>query len=171
MLFLVSYIIPRNIYMKSPDAVRMSFTMTISRCLYISCVHNSILLWDLFDAPTTSYNVLSVCARTFVEIDHDGTKNVIDMQYATPQPWHVLIPWSPDHVISPPSHLVILAFRIHIIFPMQVPCQLLEPIAQNPPIYSCRFSSIIPSIISSLFYTSSLPWFYLQNLEGKHINN
>jgi hypothetical protein len=33
-----------------------------------------------------------VCARTFIEIDHDATKNVIGVQYVTPRPWHVLIP-------------------------------------------------------------------------------
>jgi hypothetical protein len=43
-------------------------------------------------------------------------------------------------------------------------------IARNPPIYSSGFSPIIPSIISLLFYRSSLPWFYLQNLEGKPRN-
>jgi hypothetical protein len=50
--------------------------MTIVRYPYISYVQNSTLLWDLFDALTTSHNVLSVC-----------------VQYATPQPWHVLILW------------------------------------------------------------------------------
>jgi hypothetical protein len=143
MLFLVPYNVPRNLCKKSPDVARTSFTMIAARCLYISCIHDSTMLWDLFNALTTSHNVLSVCARTFVEIDHDDTKNVISMYYATPQPWHILISWSPDHVISPPSHLVILAFHIHIIISMQVPWQFLEPIALNPPIYSCGFSPII----------------------------
>jgi hypothetical protein len=128
MLSLVSYIIPRNLCKKSPDAARMSFTMTVAWCLYISCVHDSTLLWDLIDVPTTSHCVLSVCARTFIEIDHDGTKNMIGKQYATLRPWHVLIPWSPNHVISPPSHLPILVFHIHIIISMQVPCQFLKPV-------------------------------------------
>jgi hypothetical protein len=126
-----------------------------------------------FDAPTTSHNVLSVCARTFIEIDPDSTKNMINMQYATPRPWHVLILWSSDNVISYPSHLVIIMFHIHIIIPMQVPFQFLESIARNTHIYPslpCEFSPINPSIISSSFYTSSLPWFYLQNLEGKPRN-
>jgi hypothetical protein len=167
MLSLVPYIIPINHWKKGPDAARTSFTMTIARCLYISCVHNSTLLWDLFDAPTTSHNVLSVCARTFIKIDHDGTKNMINMQYATPRHWHVLILWSPDHVISPLSHLIILVFHIHIIISMKVLCQSIEPFAPNPPIYSYWFNPIIPSTISSSFYTSPLPWFYLQNHEGK----
>jgi hypothetical protein len=152
MLSLVPYIIPKNICKKSPDAARISVTMTAAWCLYISCVHDSTLLWDLIDAPTTSHDMLSVCARTFIEIDHNGTKNVIELQYATSRPWHVLILWSPDHVISPPSHLVILAFHIHIIISMQVPCQFLEPIGPNPPIHSCGFSPIIPSIISVILY-------------------
>jgi hypothetical protein len=128
MLSLVPYIIPRNLCKKSPDAARMSFTMTVARCLYISCVHDSTLLWDLIDVPTTSHRVLSVCARTLIEIDHDSTKNMIGKQYATPRPWLVLIPWSPNHVISPPSHLAMLAFHIHINISMQVPCQFLEPV-------------------------------------------
>jgi hypothetical protein len=70
----------------------------------------------------------------------------------------------------PPSHLVIHAFHIPIIMTMQVPCQFLEPIAPNPLIYSCGFSLIIPPRISSSSYTSSLPWFYLQNHEGKPRN-
>jgi hypothetical protein len=160
MLSLVPYIIPRNLCKKSLDAARTSFTMTIAQCLHISCVHESTLLWDLIDVPTTSHRVLSACARTFIEIDHDSTKNVIGKQYDTPRPWHVLIPWSLDHLISPPSHHAILAFRIHIIISMQVPCQFQEPIAPNPPIYSWGFSPIIPPIISLSFYTSSLPWFY-----------
>jgi hypothetical protein len=142
MLSLVPNIIPRNLCKKSPDAARMSFTITVARCLYISYVHKSTLLWDLFDALTTSHNVLSVCARTFIKIDHDDTKNVIGMQYATPWLWHVLIPWSPDHVISHRSHLVIFMFHIHIIIPMQVPCQSIESFARNPPVYSYWFSSI-----------------------------
>jgi hypothetical protein len=148
----------------------MSFTTIAARCLYISCAHESTLLWDLFDAPTTSHDMLSVCARTFIEIDHDGTRNMIGVQYATPQPWHVLIPWSLDQLISHPSHLVILAFHIHIIIPMQVPCQFLETIAQNPLTYSCWFSSIVSPITSSSFSSSSLPWFYFQNLKGKPKN-
>jgi hypothetical protein len=73
--------------MKSPDAARTSFTMTTARCLYISCVHDSTLLGDLFDALTTSHNVLSVCARSFTEIDRDATRSVIGVQYTTTQPW------------------------------------------------------------------------------------
>jgi hypothetical protein len=68
------------------------------------------------------------------------------------------------------SHLAILTLHIHIIIPMPVFCQFLEPIAWNPHIYptlSCGFSPIIPSIISSSFYTLYFPWFYLQKLEGK----
>jgi hypothetical protein len=76
-------------------------------------------------------DVLSVCARTFIEINHDAIRNMIGVQYATPRPWHVLIPWSLDHVISPPSHLVILALQIHAIIHMQVPCQFLEPIVET----------------------------------------
>jgi hypothetical protein len=138
--------------------------------MYISFVHDSTLLWDLIDAPTTSHHVLSMCALAFTNIGHNASKNVVGMQYATPWPRHVLIPWSPDHVIFPPSHLVILAFHIHINISMHVPCQSLEPIAENPSIYSCLSRPIIPSIISSSFYTSSLPWFYLQNLEVKNKN-
>jgi hypothetical protein len=170
MLSLVPNIILRNLYKKSPNVARMSFTMTAARCLYISCVHDSTLLWDPFDVLTTSHHVLSVCARAFTEIDHDGTMNMNDMQYATPQPWHFLIPWSPDHVIFHPSHLVILVLHIHTIIPMKVPCQSLEPIVRNPHIHSslpCGFSPIIPSIISLSFYKSSLPWFYLENIKGK----
>jgi hypothetical protein len=37
---LVPYIISENLYKKSPDAARISFTMTAARCLYISCVHD-----------------------------------------------------------------------------------------------------------------------------------
>jgi hypothetical protein len=119
---------PRNLCRKSPDASRTSFTMTATRCPYISCVHDFTLLWDLIDVPTTLHHVLSVCARSFTKIDHDATRNMIGVRYATPWPWHVLIPWSSDHVISHPSHLVILVFHIHIIIPMQTPCQSLEPI-------------------------------------------
>jgi hypothetical protein len=96
------------------------------------------------------------------------TKNVIGVQYATPLPWHVPIVWSLNHVISPPSHLVILVLHIHIIIPMQFPYQFLEPIARNPHIYPslpCGFSSILPSIISSSFYTSSLPRFIIKTLK------
>jgi hypothetical protein len=90
--------------------------------------------------------------------------------YTTLRPWHVQIPWSPDPVIAPPSHLVILAFHTHIIIPMQASCQFLNPIAWNPRICLYWFSSTNPSIFSSSFYTSSLPWVYLQNLEGKPRN-
>jgi hypothetical protein len=69
MLSLVSYIIPRNICKKSPDAARTSVTMTVAQCLYISYVHDSTLLWDLFATLTTSHNVFSVCAKSFTKID------------------------------------------------------------------------------------------------------
>jgi hypothetical protein len=169
MLSLVPYIIPKNFYKKSSDAVRTSFTMTAARCSYISCVHDSTPLWDLIDTPTTLHKLLSVGARSFTEIDHDATRNVIGVRYATPWPWHVLIPWSSDHVISHPSHLVILVFHIHIIIPMQIPLLIPRDNCRNPHIYSsllCGFSPIIPSIISSSFYTSSLSLFYFQNLKG-----
>jgi hypothetical protein len=110
--------------------------------------------------------VLSVCVRTFIEIDHDGTRNVIGVQYATPRPWHVLILWSLDQVIPHPSHLIILVLHIHIIICMQVPYQFLEPIAPNPQIYSCKLSPIIPSVISSLFYTSSCLGFIFKSMKG-----
>jgi hypothetical protein len=169
MLSLVPYIIPRNLCKKCLDAVRTSFTMTTVRCLYISYVHDSTPMWDIIDALTTLHHKLSMYATTFTEIDHEGTKNMIGVQYATPWSWHVLILWSLNHVISHPSHLVILAFYIHIIIFMQVPCQSLGPITRNPHIYPslpCGFTPIISSIISSSFYTSSLPWFYSQNLKG-----
>jgi hypothetical protein len=164
MLSLVPNIIPQNLCKKSPHAARVSFTMIVAQYLYISCVHDSTLLWNFFDALTTSHHVLSVCARSFTEIDRDATRNVIGVQYATPWPWHVLILWYPDHVIFHPSYLVILVFHIPIIIPMQAPCQSLGPITLNPhicPSLSYRFSLIIPSITSSPFYTSSLPWSYL----------
>jgi hypothetical protein len=95
-------------------------------------------------------------------------RNVIVVQYATPWPWLVPIAWSLNHVISPPIHLIILMLHIPIIISMQVHCHFLKPIAPNPPIYSCGFNPIIASIISSSFYTWSLPWFYLQKtLEEK----
>jgi hypothetical protein len=125
----VLHIISENLYKKSSDAIRTPFIMTVVWCLYKSYVHDSTMLWDLFEAPTTSHHMLSVCARAFTEIDHDDTKNVIDMKYATPQPWHVLIAWSLNHVNFHSSHLIILAFHIHIIIPMHVPFQSLEPIA------------------------------------------
>jgi hypothetical protein len=87
MLSLGSYIISENLCKKSPDAVRTSFIITTARCLYISYVHDSTLLWDLYDAPTTSHHVLSVCARSFTDIDRDATRNMIGVQYTTPQPW------------------------------------------------------------------------------------
>jgi hypothetical protein len=170
MISLVPCIISRNLCKTNPDVVRTSFNMTVDQCLYISCVHDSTLLWDLLNALTTSHYVLSVCERAFTEIDHDSTKNVIGMQYANPRPWHVLIAWSPDYVISHPSHLIILVLHIHMIIPMQVSYQSIEPFARNPPIYSYWVSPVIPSIITSSFYTSSLLWFYLQNHEGKPIN-
>jgi hypothetical protein len=98
-----------NLYKKGPDAVRTSFIMTAARCLYIS-VYMTLLGYEIFDALTTSHNVLSVCARTFVEIDHDGTRNVIGMQYATPQPWH--------YRDFSAYQLIILVFHIHIIISM-----------------------------------------------------
>jgi hypothetical protein len=139
--------------------------MTVARCLYISCVHDSTLLWNPIDAPTTSHHVISVCVRSFTEIDHDATRDVIGVRYATPQPWHVLIPWSLNHVISHPSHLIILALHIHIIISMQVPCQSLKPICSELSSLPRRFSPIIPSIISSSIYTSSLPWFIFKTLK------
>jgi hypothetical protein len=84
MLSLVSYIILRNLCKKSPDAARTLFTMIVARCLYISCVHDSTLLCDLFEALTTLHLVLSVCAVSFTEIDHAATRNVIGVQYTTP---------------------------------------------------------------------------------------
>jgi hypothetical protein len=124
--------------------------MTIVRYPYISYVQNSTLLWDLFDALTTSHNVLSVC-----------------VQYATPQPWHVLILWSLDLVIFHLSHHVILVLHIHIIISMQVPYQFLKPFDSNPLIYSCKFSPIIPSVISLSFYMSYLPWFIFKTLKER----
>jgi hypothetical protein len=73
MLPLVPYIISKNLYKKSPNATMMSFAMTAAQCLYIPGVCDSTLLSDLVDALTTSHHVLSVCARTFIEIDHDDT--------------------------------------------------------------------------------------------------
>jgi hypothetical protein len=170
MLSLVPYIISKNLCKTNPDAARTSSTMIVAHCMYISCVHDSTLLWHLFDALTTSHHVLSVCAREFIEIDHDGTKNVIGMQYSSPRPWHVLIPWFLDYVISHPSHLIILVLHIHMIIPMHVSYQSIEPFTQNAPIYSYWFSPVIPTIITLSFYTSSLFWFYLQNHEGKPKN-
>jgi hypothetical protein len=141
---------PRNPCKKSPNVARTSSIMTTIQYLYISCVQNSTLLWDLFDALTTSHNVLSVC-----------------VQYATPQPWHVLILWSLDLVIFHLLHPNNLVLHIHIIVSMQVPYQFLKPFDSNPLIYSCRFSPIIPSIISLSFYTSSLPWFIFKTLKER----
>jgi hypothetical protein len=146
MLSLVPNIIPRNLCKKSPDAARMSFTITTTRCLYISCVCDSTMLRDLIDPPTTSPHVLSMCARLFTEIECDAAGNVIGVQYATPRPQHDLIPWSLDHVIPHPSHLIIIVLHIYIIIFVQVLCQSLEPIAQNSHIYPSlpyRFCSII----------------------------
>jgi hypothetical protein len=84
MLPLVLHIISENLYKKSTYAAMMSFAMTAAQCLYIPCVRDSTLLSDLVDAPTTSHHVLSACARTFTEIDHDATKSVIGMQSTTP---------------------------------------------------------------------------------------
>jgi hypothetical protein len=92
MLSLVLYIMPRNLCKKSTDVARTLFTVTTARCLYISYVHNSTLLGYLFDAPTTSHHVLSVCAISFTEIDQDAIRNVIGVRYATPRNWHILIP-------------------------------------------------------------------------------
>jgi hypothetical protein len=97
--------------------------LIILLCCKVSLMHQ--LLHNVFP------DVLSVCARTFVEINHDAIRNMSGVRYVTPRPCHVLIPWSPDHVISPPSHLVILALHIHVIIPMHVPCQFLEPIAET----------------------------------------
>jgi hypothetical protein len=36
----VPHIISKKLYEKSLDAIRMSFTMTAARSLYISCVHD-----------------------------------------------------------------------------------------------------------------------------------
>jgi hypothetical protein len=49
MLPLILYIISKNPYKKSLDIARMPSAMTIALCLYISCVHDSTLLWDLVD--------------------------------------------------------------------------------------------------------------------------
>jgi hypothetical protein len=122
------------------------------------------MLWDLIDAPTTSHHMLSLCARSFTEIDHNATKNVIGMQYATPWPRHVLIPWSPDHVISPqPSYHPCVPHTHNYPYacPLPIPKANFLDLSSLP----CRFSLIISSIISSSFYTSSLPWFYFQNLK------
>jgi hypothetical protein len=132
--------------------------------------HHSTLLWHLFDTPKQLHilllGVLSVCARAFSEIVGNATRNVIGMQSCTTSPWQVLILWSPDQMIFHPSHLTILVFHIHIIIPKKVSCQFLEPIAENTHIYSslpCWLSPAISSIASSLFYTSSLSWFYFQS--------
>jgi hypothetical protein len=69
---------------KSSNAAMMSFAMTAAQCMYMSYVHDSTLLWGLFDALTTSHNVLSVCTRAFAKIDDDATRNVFDMLYGTP---------------------------------------------------------------------------------------
>jgi hypothetical protein len=74
---LVPYIISENLYKKSLDAARMSITMTTTQCMYISYVHDSALLWGLFDALTTSHNELSVCARAFTKVDVNAIRNVI----------------------------------------------------------------------------------------------
>jgi hypothetical protein len=92
--------------------------------------------------------------QTFIEIDHDDTKNVIGMQYSTPRPWHVLIPWSTDHVISPSSLLVIHVFHIPIIIPMQALLPIDRANCRNLHIYSslpCEFGPIIPPIMSSSY--------------------
>jgi hypothetical protein len=99
-----------------------TYPMYMTRlCCEISWMHRSLHI--------VFFDVLSGCQRAIVEIDHDATKNVIGMQYTTPWPWHVLKPWSLDHVIFHLSHLVILAFHIHIIISMQVSYEFLEPIA------------------------------------------
>jgi hypothetical protein len=162
LISLVPNMIPRNLCKKSPDAARTSFTMTVARCLYISYLHDSTLLWDLFDAPTTSHQVLSVCARSFTEINCDATMDMIGVRYATPWPCHVLISWSLDNVISPPRHLVNHAFHIHIIISMQAPCQSLVP--------SHHFINnlfIILYIILALVL-SSKPWRKAQQYLGEY---
>jgi hypothetical protein len=72
--------------------------LIILLCCEISLIH--IPLHNVF------YDVLSVYARAFVEIDHDATRNVIGMQPVVT--WHFLIQvlWSPDKVISPFNHHV-----------------------------------------------------------------
>jgi hypothetical protein len=148
-----------------------SLWLLLGVCTYF--VYMTLLYYEISLMHWSLHIMCLVCVRTFTEIDHDATRNMIGVWYATPQPQHVLIPWYSDHVICHPSHLVILIFHIPIIIPMRVPCQSLEPIIWNPhicPSLPCGFSRIIPSIISSSVYTSSLPWFYFQNLEGKPQN-
>jgi hypothetical protein len=121
-----------------------SLWLLLSVCTYhvymtLLCYEISLMHWPL-------HIMCLVCARSFIEIDYDGTSYVIGVQYTTPRPWHVLIPWSPDHVISPLSHLVILVFYIPIIIPMQD----LLPIHR----YSCwnlhiHFYSIFALVLSS----------------------
>jgi hypothetical protein len=58
-------------------------------------------------------------------------------------------------------------------YPHASPLPIPRANSRNPHIdlsLPCRFSSIIPSMISSSFYASSLPWFYFQNHEVKPRN-
>jgi hypothetical protein len=123
--------------------------MTLLRC-EISLMHRPLHIMCLVCVQDHSPGLITMPPRMW-------------SAYATPQPWHVLIPWSPYHVISHPSHLAMLAFSIRIIISMQVPCKFLESIARNTHIYQslpCWLFLIVPLITSSSFSTSSLPWFF-----------
>jgi hypothetical protein len=57
--------------------------------------------------------VLSVCARTFFKIDHEGTKNMIGMQYATPRPWHYSLVFFLESKDEVSEHFWSLSLRLN----------------------------------------------------------
>jgi hypothetical protein len=115
-------------------------------------------------------DVLIISAGAFIVFGHNATRNVIGVRTAALRPCSDLTLRCPTQVISNILHLVNLVFHVHIIIPIRVPCQFLEPIARNLPIYPslpCRLIPVVPSLASLSFSLSSLPWFYFQNLKGK----
>jgi hypothetical protein len=90
--------------------------------LFTSSNHDSISFLVLVDSNVplmhqslhiVSPDVPSVCARAFVELDHDATRNMIGAQSATPWPFLVQVWWSLDKVNSPINHHVNLMLQMH----------------------------------------------------------
>jgi hypothetical protein len=115
-------------------------------------------------------DVLIISVRAFIDFGHDATRNVIGVRTTSLRPCSVLTLRCPTQLISNLLHLMNLLFHVHIIIPIWVPGLFLDPIAWNLPIYSslpCGLIPVVPSLASSSFCLSPLPWFYFQNLKGK----
>jgi hypothetical protein len=143
-----------------PDVCTHPVCMTVIFLIILLCCEVYLMHQVLHNVFP---DVLRVWEEAFYEIDHDATRNVIDLQFATTQPYLLLALWSIDQVNSNLTHVVTLVIHFYTIISEQVLCQFIQSIVRNTyvfPLVLHWIKSLYSIDITFIIYTWSLPWFY-----------